>query len=274
MKTYATLTWLDRDSVSGNLAAVLAMTRSDWEALDATFVDVDDEDGDPVALAVGCIDVDGDPTEFGVLIDDDEVSRLIVGGPVETRPQLTAAILRELVRTAIAPAQVLHITGQAEEPASTDDKVEYLAEHMRAFEAAVAVRLNADQLAIVGDLQDLRILPGIVTGRDAGVAEIKVRVTAADLREAALLLGSEGDAPLARMRSFDPASRTATVLIGERIVLQLSGLTHQPDADDQISIFLQPHPGTHGQIEMWRSLVPEPGAEWSPQFERYTFRLK
>ncbi|HET6864440.1 MAG TPA: hypothetical protein VFH80_00890 [Solirubrobacteraceae bacterium] len=274
--TTATLTWLDKDSLPGNLAAVLDMTRRDWEALGASFAEVDDGEGDVVAFAVGCIPVAAEPTEFGVLIDDDEVSRLIVGGPIDSRPQLTAAIIRELVGLhAIDPAQVLHITGQVEEPASTEDKVEYLAEHMRAFEAAVAVRLNADQLAIVGDLQDLRILPGLVTSRDADVAEIKVRVTAADLREAALLLASEGDpAPLAQMRSFDPASRTATVLIGERIVVQLSGLTHQPDADDQISILLHPGGGTSDHIEMWRTVVPEPGAEWSPRFERFTFRLK
>lgn len=110
--TIATLTWRDTDSVSGNLAAVLDMTRRDWEALDATFVDVNDGEGDVVALAVGCIPVAGQPTEFGVLIDDDKVSRLIVGGPVDARPQLTAAILRALVELrAINQEQVLHITG-------------------------------------------------------------------------------------------------------------------------------------------------------------------
>jgi hypothetical protein len=276
--TTATLTWLDKDSVSGNLAAVLAMTRSDWEALDATFADVDDGDGDVVALVVGRIDVAGEPTEFGILIDDDEVSRLIVGGPVETRPQLTAAILRELVDLlAIDSEKILHITGQAEEPASTDDKVEYLAEHVRAFETAIAGALagSVSIASALGDLQDLRTLSGLVTSRDARVAEIKIRVTAADLREAVVLLDSADEVPpLARMHSYDSASRTATVLIGERVALQLSDLTREPEPDDQFSIFLDPRPGAGGHIMTWRSVVPEPRDEWSPRFERYTFRLK
>jgi hypothetical protein len=113
--TTATLTWRDKESMSGNLAAVLDMTRRDWEALDATFADVEDGEGDVVALAVGCIPVAGEPIEFGVLIDDDDVSRLIVGGPLDARPQLTAAILRALVELlAIKPEQILHITGQTD----------------------------------------------------------------------------------------------------------------------------------------------------------------
>jgi hypothetical protein len=251
--TTATLTWLNKDSVSGNFAAVLAMSRRDWELAGATFTDVDD-DGDVVPLAVGCVDIDGAPVEFGVTIEDDEVSRVIVGGAVESRPQLTAAIIRELVGLHVmTPEQVLHITGQAE-PASTDDKVEYLAEAFRDFQAAVAATLLApparEQVQrmttlALGNLRDLRTLPGVVVRRSEDRVEAReevlIRITSPGLSEAARILeGSGTESPVAHMRSYDSVSGTATVMVADRIPLQLAGLTREPQTDDEFSILSPP----------------------------------
>jgi hypothetical protein len=122
----------------------------------------------------------------------------------------------------------------------------------------------------LGDLQDLRTLSGVVTGRDARVDEVTFRVTSAGLREAMRLLDSAAEIPpLARVRSYDSTSRTATVLLADRVALQLFGLTREPEADDQFSFFVHPLV----RVGTWRSVVPEPGEEWSPRFEPFTFRL-
>jgi hypothetical protein len=133
--TTASLTWLDgQDRTAGSVSATIAMDESAWAAVGATFTTDPDGLGGHVRLALGAIEVDGQPMEFGVLAyEDDDVSHLIVGGLYDARPTLTAQIVDDLLAAGVIPDEdlVLEIIGLAK-PASVDDKLDYVVDIVEA----------------------------------------------------------------------------------------------------------------------------------------------
>ncbi|WP_445151734.1 hypothetical protein [Baekduia sp. Peel2402] len=87
-----TITWLSGVShLDANPAATVALDRARWEALGATFVEVDDGDDETPGLAVG--QVDG--IDFGVLDYGEGETYLLVPGS-DLAPEMTVAVLRGL----------------------------------------------------------------------------------------------------------------------------------------------------------------------------------
>lgn len=133
--TTASLTWREgQDRTTGSVAATIALDEAAWAAAGASFTTVPDGVGGDARLAVGVVAPDGQPTEFGVLAyEDDDVSHLIVGGPYEDRPNLTAQIVDDLLAAGVVPDEefVLEIIGLAK-PASVDDKLDYVVDIVEA----------------------------------------------------------------------------------------------------------------------------------------------
>lgn len=79
----APITWNHGvDHFDGNPTATVALDRARWEALGATFVEVDDGDDETPGLAVGEVDGLG----FGVLDYGEGETFLLVGGEVAAGP--------------------------------------------------------------------------------------------------------------------------------------------------------------------------------------------
>jgi hypothetical protein len=133
--TTATIIWQHgADSTEGSVAATLAMTSEAWADAGAAFVHVDDGDGDQPGLAVGQVEIDGQPRSFGVLdYGDGETTFLVVAGDRGDRPTLTARIVEELLAAHVIAARtdVLEVVGLDHE-ASTDEKLEYTLSAMNA----------------------------------------------------------------------------------------------------------------------------------------------
>jgi hypothetical protein len=161
MKT-AFLTWHpDKAAVSGSVAATVAMDRAAWEQAGATFTQVDDGDGECPWLAVGEVELDGEPTDFGILDYGEDTTHLIVGGPSEERSNLTAHIVDELLSAAVIPDEslVLEVIGLAQ-PASVDDKLDYVVDIMEARLAEARSRLE-DQIRALNERLDEALCAGI-----------------------------------------------------------------------------------------------------------------
>lgn len=117
--TTTAITWQHGAEVAeGGVAATLAMDREAWEKTGATFVQVDDGDGDEPGLAIDRIDVDDQPTQFAILdYATDGTTLMVVAGDPATRPALTARIIEELLGSGAIPSRacVLEIVGLNQE---------------------------------------------------------------------------------------------------------------------------------------------------------------
>lgn len=83
-------------------AAVLRVTRSRWEAAGATFVEVDDGDGEEVGFAVGQAATSMGPIEFAVLDYGEDTTFLLVPGRDRAAVDRATAVLETLQQRGIA----------------------------------------------------------------------------------------------------------------------------------------------------------------------------
>jgi hypothetical protein len=266
-----------RETASGSVAATVAMDRVTWEAAGASFTQVDDGDGERPWLAVGTVELEDEPAQFGVLDYGDESTHLIVGGPYDERPNLTARIVDDLLAAGAIPDEslVLEIIGLAK-PASVDDKLDYLADIMETrlaetrsvFEELVRQlqqRLeqtleSAAAPSIVAAVEDAipytgpSILPSPLAGgvRDLvtlpGLAHIHGHVEQVNIRAPAFAFSKLADImyaphhgdPSAHVTHFDSATGEAVVTIEAddgRVLLVIAGLAQSLNSSDEISLF-------------------------------------
>lgn len=117
--TTATTIWQHgAQTAEGSVAATLGMTTEAWVKAGATFVHVDDGDGDHPGLAVGEVWLDGQPTSFAVLdYEDGETTFMLVTGDRDNRPSLAARIIEELLEAGVIPSReaVLEVVGLQQE---------------------------------------------------------------------------------------------------------------------------------------------------------------
>jgi hypothetical protein len=290
--TTASLSWLaSRDTATGSVAATIDMDEAAWTTSGASFVEVDDDLGGQARLAVGELELEGTPVQFGVIAySDDDVSHLVVGGPYDERPVLTARIVDGLIAAGVISTEelVLEIIGLTK-PASTEEKLDYLAGVVETQHRQLAfeMRLLREQLAAVGsepetgvserhasaalavpwlvhsDLRQLLTMRGRAYTSDRE-ADIVIRGPAPVFEEAARLAASSGPdrGPAARLMSFDVASGQAIVVMEStfgsgRMVLVLDGLFHEPVANDLIAVYFGSR--TSPEELHWNSLSSLPG---------------
>jgi hypothetical protein len=244
-----------QETIDANIAATLEMNRAAWESAGATFVEVDDGDGDRPGLAVGGVDVDGRHVDFGVLDYAAPTTYLLVGGPDDTRPALTARVIDELLAAHIVPRPevVLEILGLAE-PASPDDKVEYLAalldtrldEFAQRIQAQVSAALQSRPLPPAFTEAPGPLFVGVgdlVTVHDAArvgtpPTHVSLRGSARDLH---LLASVPPRSITGRPIFFNELRGEAVLLIdhpegGPAIQLVLAGLASPDAIGDQLSV--------------------------------------
>jgi len=131
------ITWLPgAERFDGNPTATVALDRARWEALGATFVEVDDGDDETPGLAIG--QVDG--LDFGVLDYGEGETYLLVHGPASAALEATKDLLPALVQAkAIEQADVVDTT-----TARANTTLEALDRRLAALEAAFALSAGVD----------------------------------------------------------------------------------------------------------------------------------
>lgn len=268
--TTASLAWRHgQETISGGIAATLAMDRVAWEAVGATFTEVDDGDGERPWLAVGEVEINAERMQFGVLDYGDDITHLLVGGPSEHRANVTTEIVSDLIAAGAIPDEgvVLEIIGLVT-PASVDDKLDYLVDVMETQLAEVRsgfdeqVRLIQAQIErllssgseslstpheyaqsvlsplLTHGLRDLQTLPGTVhsSGHEG---QINVVVSASIFPIIVGMLRSAQGAPDAHLVRYDPTAGEALITIdteGGRVPLIIVGLAHGHADFDAISL--------------------------------------
>ena len=86
----------DLTLLAADPVASIALDRSAWEALGATFHEVDDNDGETPGLATGTAQTDNGPVEIGVLDYGESSTYMLVPGVEPVRLAAAAAVLQSL----------------------------------------------------------------------------------------------------------------------------------------------------------------------------------
>jgi len=301
----ASLAWQQgRNSTTGSVAATIAMAEDAWAEAGGSFTTVPDGLGGHARLAVGIVELDGQPTEFGVrAYEDDAVSHLIVGGPYEDRSARTSRLVSDLLAAgAIAnEGLVLEIVGLAE-PASADDKLDYvvdiveatvseahrtLQEQVRQMQAAVEAIVSQRAISeidvipaltfepsgfnvlpiVMRGIRNLVVLHGIAHAADYD-EQVSIRTSAALFPTIVRLQDLAQRATLlAQLVRFDAAAGEAVVTIEVeegRIPLVIGGFGHSFADFEEVTF-----PAVTGT-------VADPYADQSPQqtFDLYQHRLE
>lgn len=106
-----TLSWnASPHLASGHTVAVLEMTRPQWEAAGATFVDVSGSGQHDVHIAAGSIMASGRPVSFGVLDYGQSTTYLVTESSAQSRTVATLEILRALIANHAISAQAVRAT--------------------------------------------------------------------------------------------------------------------------------------------------------------------
>jgi hypothetical protein len=193
--TTVSLSWEPgQETIGADLAATIAMDRAAWESAGAAFTDVDDGDGEQPGLAVGTVEINGKPEQFGILDYGDPTTHLRIAGAQAERPALTLLVIGELIAAGVlsGPDAVLEVIGLAK-PATVDAKIEYLADLMQEQFAVMQrqLRWNEDPVLqpIATPVEDSPRLAGAL--RDLVTVRGKLQI--GDREEPVEILGSGSD---------------------------------------------------------------------------------
>jgi DNA-binding CsgD family transcriptional regulator len=132
------ITWIPgADHFDANPAATVALDRARWEALGATFTEVDDGDDENPGLALGWTVVDGVEVEFGVLDYGEDSTFLLVPGRDGPATDSVRSLIAAFARAGILDPvdHVLDVSGDGIARVTLEDRVAALGRRM----ATVAV---------------------------------------------------------------------------------------------------------------------------------------
>jgi DNA-binding CsgD family transcriptional regulator len=133
------ITWIpDADHFDANPAATVALDRARWEALGATFTEVDDGDDETPGLAVGWTAADGVEVEFGVLDYGEDSTFLLVPGRDGAAIDSVRSLIATFARAGILDPDnhVLDVSGDGIARVTLEERVAALERRM----AEVAAR--------------------------------------------------------------------------------------------------------------------------------------